>query len=251
MTTRNNGRAPEPAGIRPAPAFAATGSKFYPTIAAMFVALLLISNIAATKGIQFGPIITDGGAFLFPLTYILGDVLSEVYGLRAANKVIITGFAAALLAAGIFQLVAISPPIAGDEWTASFGEAFALVLGVVPQILLASVSGYLFGQLLNAFVLVWIKRRFGERRLWVRLIGSTVVGEFADTLIFCSIAATAIGITSLSQFANYFVVGYVYKTLLEVVLLPITYPVIRAVKKREPSYSEARPARTSGGADRA
>jgi uncharacterized integral membrane protein (TIGR00697 family) len=239
----------EPSSIRLAPAFAATGSKFYPTIAALFVALLLISNIAATKGIQFGPIITDGGAFLFPLTYILGDVMAEVYGLKAANKVIITGFVAALLAAGIFQLVAISPPIAGDEWTASFGEAFSLVLGVVPQILLASVSGYLCGQLLNAFVLVRIKRRFGEKRLWVRLIGSTVVGEFADTLVFCSIAATAIGITSFGQFANYFVVGYIYKTLLEVVLLPITYPVIRAVKKREPSYLAALAARSAGRGD--
>jgi uncharacterized integral membrane protein (TIGR00697 family) len=239
VTTRNNRRDQDSGNIRLAPAFATTGSKFYPTIAALFVALLLISNIAATKGIQFGPIITDGGAFLFPLTYILGDVMAEVYGLKAANKVIVTGFVAALLAAGIFQLVAISPPIAGDEWTASFGEAFSLVLGVVPQILLASVCGYLFGQLLNASVLVWIKRRFGERQLWVRLIGSTVVGEFADTLIFCSIAATAIGITSFGQFANYFLVGYLYKTLLEVVLLPITYPVIRAVKKREPSYSAA------------
>lgn len=220
-------------------AFAAAGSRYYPTIAALFVALLLISNIAATKGLQFGPIITDGGAFLFPLTYILGDVLAEVYGLRAANKVIITGFVMTLVAAATFQLVAISPPIADDEWTAEFDEAFGLVLGVVPQILLASVCGYLFGQLLNAFVLVKIKQRFGEKHLWVRLIGSTVVGEFADTVIFCSIAAAAIGITTWAQFANYVIVGYVYKTLLEVLLLPVTYPVIRAVKNREPSYRRA------------
>lgn len=219
------------------PAFAATGSKYYPTVAALFVALLLVSNIAATKAIQFGPIITDGGAFLFPLTYVLGDVLAEVYGLKAANRVIVTGFLMTLIAAATFQLVSLSPPIAGDEWTASFDSAFSMVLGVVPQILLASVCGYLFGQLLNALVLVRIKRRFGEKRLWIRLIGSTVVGEFADTLIFCSIAAAAIGITTMGQFANYVIVGYVYKTLLEVVLLPITYPVIRWVKRREPSYA--------------
>lgn len=222
-----------------ATAFASTGSRYYPTIAALFVALLLVSNIAATKAIQFGPIITDGGAFLFPLTYVLGDVLAEVYGLKAANKVIVTGFVMTLIAAGTFQLVSLSPPIADDEWTTAFDAAFSMVLGVVPQILLASVCGYLFGQLLNAFVLVRIKRRFGEKHLWVRLIGSTVVGELADTLIFCSIAAAAIGITTLGQFANYVIVGYVYKTLLEVVLLPITYPVIRAVKRREPSYLPA------------
>lgn len=222
---------------RNAAAFASTGSSYYPVIAALFVALLLISNIAATKGIQFGPIIIDGGAFLFPLTYVLGDVLAEVYGLKAANKVIITGFFATLLAAVTFQLVAISPPIADDEWTATFSESFALVLGVVPQILLASVAGYLLGQLINAFVLVRIKRRFGERHLWARLIGSTVVGELVDTVVFCSIAASAIGIVTWGNFMNYVIVGYVYKTLLEVVLLPITYPVIRAVKRREPSYA--------------
>lgn len=225
---------------RSQPAFATTGSRLYPTIAALFVALLLISNISATKALQFGPIITDGGAFLFPLTYILGDVLAEVYGFRAATKVIITGFVMTLLAAGTFQLVAMSPPIADDPWTASFDEAFSLVLGVVPRILLASVAGYLFGQVLNALVLVRIKHRFGERQLWVRLIGSTVVGEFVDTLVFCSIAAGAIGITTVGQFINYVIVGYLYKTMLEVVLLPVTYPVIRAVKRREPSYDVPR-----------
>lgn len=210
-------------------------------LAALFVALLLISNIAATKGLQFGPIITDGGVFLFPLTYIVGDVLAEVYGLKAANKVIITGFVMTLLAAGTFQLVAASPPIADDAWTAEFDAAFGLVLGVVPRILLASVAGYLFGQLLNAYVLVKLKNALGEKHLWVRLIGSTVVGEFVDTLIFCAIAAGAIGITTGGQFVNYVIVGYLYKTLLEVVLLPITYPVIKAVKRREPSYFAAPP----------
>lgn len=226
---------PETSRSAPRPAFASTGSRYYPTIAALFVALLLVSNIAATKGISFGPIITDGGAFLFPLTYILGDVLAEVYGLKAANRVIVTGFVMTLLAAGTFQLVMISPGAPGYESQA----AFEAVLGVVPRILLASVAGYLIGQLLNALVLVKVKQRTSERHLWVRLIGSTVVGEFADTLIFCSIAAGAIGILTLGDFVNYVIVGYVYKTLLEVVLLPITYPVIRAVKRREPSYSAA------------
>lgn len=224
---------PDRAGAARTAAFAATGSRFYPTIAALFVALLLVSNIAATKGIAFGPIITDGGAFLFPLTYVLGDVLAEVYGLKAANRVIVTGFVMTLIAAATFQLVMISPGAPGYESQA----AFEAVLGVVPRILVASVAGYLAGQLLNAFVLVRIKRRFGERHLWVRLIGSTVVGEFADTLIFCSIAAGAIGIVTGGDFVSYVVVGYLYKTLLEVILLPITYPVIRAVKKREPSYA--------------
>lgn len=246
MTNQNPGPSAAPNSIRLAPAFAATGSKYYPTIAALFVALLLVSNIAATKGIQFGPIITDGGAFLFPLTYVLGDVMAEVYGLKAANRVIITGFVLTLIAAGTFQLVSISPGAPGYESQA----AFEAVLGVVPRILLASVCGYLFGQLLNAFVLVRVKRWTSERHLWVRLIGSTVVGEFADTLIFCSIAAGAIGIVTWADFINYVIVGYLYKTLLEVVLLPITYPVIRAVKRREPSYVAALASGRSGAEPR-
>jgi uncharacterized integral membrane protein (TIGR00697 family) len=210
--------------------FAATGSTLYPVIVGAFVGVLLISNIGATKLISFGPIITDGGAFLFPLTYIIGDILSEVYGLRAARKAILLGFVMSVIAAITFLLVQVSPPADGYENQA----AFEAVLGFVPRIVLASISGYLVGQLLNAYVLVKIKQRTRERWLWVRLIGSTVVGEFADTLVFCTIAFY--GIITGAEFVNYVIVGYLYKTLLEVVLLPITYPTIRWVKRREPTY---------------
>ncbi len=210
--------------------FASTGSSLYPVIVGIFVALLLISNIGATKLISFGPIITDGGAFLFPLTYIIGDVLSEVYGLKAARKAILLGFAMSVLAAVTFFVVQISPPADGYENQ----EAFEAVLGFVPRIVLASICGYLVGQLLNAYVLVKIKERTKERKLWLRLIGSTVVGEFADTFVFCTIAFY--GVITGAEFWNYVLVGYLYKTLLEVVLLPITYPTIRWVKRREPTY---------------
>jgi len=210
--------------------FASTGSSLYPVIVGIFVALLLISNIGATKLISFGPIITDGGAFLFPLTYIIGDVLSEVYGLNAARKAILLGFAMSVLAAVTFFVVQISPPADGYENQ----EAFEAVLGFVPRIVLASICGYLVGQLLNAYVLVKIKERTKERKLWLRLIGSTVVGEFADTFVFCTIAFY--GVITGAEFWNYVLVGYLYKTLLEVVLLPITYPTIRWVKRREPTY---------------
>jgi uncharacterized integral membrane protein (TIGR00697 family) len=210
--------------------FADTGSSLYPIMVGVFVALLLISNIGATKLISFGPIITDGGAFLFPLTYIIGDVLSEVYGLRAARKAIFLGFAMSVLAALTFLVVQISPAADGYENQ----EAFEAVLGFVPRIVLASICGYLVGQLLNAYVLVKIKELTKERRLWLRLIGSTVVGEFADTLVFCTIAFY--GVITGADFWNYVLVGYLYKTLLEVVLLPITYPTIRWVKRREPTY---------------
>ena len=212
------------------PHFATVTTGYYPVVVAVFCGLLLISNIGATKLIEFGPIITDGGAFLFPLVYITGDVLSEVYGLKAARRAIYLGFALAVLAAFTFWLVQISPPANGYENQ----EAFEAVLGFVPRIVLASICGYLVGQLLNAYVLVKIKERTQEKALWLRLIGSTVIGELADTVVFCTIAFY--GIITGGEFINYVIVGYIYKTLLEVVLLPITYRVIAAVKKHEPTY---------------
>lgn len=219
-----------------APKFASVGASHYPVVLAVFVGLLLISNIGATKLIEFGPIITDGGAFLFPLVYITGDILSEVYGFKAARKAILVGFAMAILAALTFWVVQISP--AAASWPNQ--EAFESVLGFVPRIVLASIAGYLVGQLLNAYVLVRIKERTNEGSLWLRLLGSTAVGEAADTIVFCTIAFY--GVITGGEFLNYVIVGYVYKVLVEIVLLPVTYRVIAAIKKSEPTYDTADPA---------
>ena len=213
--------------------FATTSRGYYPVLVGVFVGILLISNIAAVKLIAFGPIITDGGAFLFPLAYVVGDVLSEVYGFKAARKAIILGFCMSALASLVFWLVQISPSAAGWENQA----ALEAILGFVPRIVVASLCGYLVGQLLNSYVLVWIKERTREKALWLRLIGSTVVGEFADTLVFCTIAFY--GVITGWEFVNYVIVGYLYKTLLEVVLLPITYPTIEFVKRHEPKIGRA------------
>ena len=209
----------------------------YDLIVAAFVGLLLISNVGATKAIAFttptawpGMIVTDGGAFLFPLTYVLGDVLAEVYGLRKARRAILIGFVLAGIAALTFWLVSVTPPAPG--WNNQ--EAWAAVLGFVPRIVLASLLGYLAGQFLNAYVLVKIKQRTKEGKLWARLIGSTLVGEAADTLVFCLVAFG--GILTGGTLVNYVITGYVYKVSVEVILLPVTYLVIRQVKKREPGY---------------
>jgi uncharacterized integral membrane protein (TIGR00697 family) len=224
--------------------FASRGSSYFDVILALFCVVLVVSNIAATKGIELDlgswsvgsvqilPIITDGGAFLFPLAYILGDVISEVYGFRAARRAVFTGFAMALLAAGTFWVVERAPGASFYENQ----EAFEAVAGPVGRIVLASVVGYVVGQLVNSWVLVRMKRRAAERRLWTRLIGSSGVGEAADTLLFCAIAAGAIGITDMGQFWNYFVVGFVYKVGVEVVISPLTMAVIGALKRREPTY---------------
>ena len=123
-----------------------------------------------------------------------------------------------------------APP--ADDWHNQ--EAFEAVLGFVPRIVLASLCGFLVGQMLNSWVLVWIKARTLESWLWVRLLGSTVVGEFADTLVFCTIAFY--GVITGWTFANYVITGYFYKVAVEAIVLPVTYRVIALVKRHEPTY---------------
>jgi uncharacterized integral membrane protein (TIGR00697 family) len=201
---------------------------------------LLISNVAATKLITVvdglpaflgGGIYTDGGALLFPLTYVINDVLAEVYGMRQARRAIWAGFALAALASLTFLAVGAAPPGPGYENQ----DAFVAVLGFVPRIVLASLAGYLAGQFLNAYVLVWLKQRTAERGLAGRLIGSTVVGEFADTALFCLIAFVGV-FPTWGSLIGYTVTGYLYKVGVEVIFLPVTFAAIRAIKKREPGY---------------
>lgn len=235
-------RRPSPEATGEPVRFASGGRGNYDIILALFCSALLISNIGATKLIQFGPevligsfpvlpVITDGGAFLFPLTYIFGDILAEVFGMSRARRAIITGFAVSVLASLIFLIVDSAPPAA--EWPNQ--AAWHAVLGFVPRIVLASLLGYLTGQFLNAYVLVRLKARQAERHLWTRLLGSTVVGEFADTLVFCLVAW--IGLVSASTMINFIMVGYLYKVLVEAAFLPITYRVIALVKRHEPDYA--------------
>lgn len=221
---------------------AAVGAR-YATISTIFAGILLISNVVAVKPIAFGaiplgdfvlPLVFDGGVFLFPLAYVLGDVLAEVYGLKATRRTIFTAFALAALASLTILATQVSPPASGWENQA----AFEAVLGFVPRIVLASLTGFLAGQLLNAWVMDLMHRRSKGRFLRSRLIVSTLVGEFADTLLFCTIAFAGI-ITGL-DFVMYVVLGYLVKCLAEVVLLPVTTRVIRWVRRAE-DRAAARP----------
>lgn len=203
----------------------------YETIAITFVGLLLIANVAATKLFVLGTaswhLVFDGGALLFPLTYVLGDVLAEVYGFQATRRVIFMGFTLSVIAAVTFWIVGALPP--AEDY--AHQEAFVSVLGFVPRIVAASLLAFLAGQLLNAYVLVAMKQRWANGKLWGRLLGSSVVGEAADTLIFCTVAF--VGILHGTEFWNYVLVGYVYKLGAEVVLLPLTYLAIGWIKKKK------------------
>lgn len=224
--------------------YASRGSSYFDILLAVFCVVLVVSNIAATKGTQFFsgdvslgpvqilPVFSDGGAVLFPLAYIIGDVISEVYGLQAARRAILVGFGTAVMAFVTFLIVIQLP-------SASFyenQEAFETVVWSGLQIVAASMIAYVVGQFLNSYVLVRMKARSSEPGLWRRLAGSTGVGEAADTFIFCAIAASAIGITTGGQFLNYFVVGFIFKCAVELLVMPITMVVIRTLKQREATY---------------
>lgn len=201
--------------------------RYYDVILAFFAAMLLISNLAATKLVAFGPIITDGGAVLFPLIYIFGDVLTEVYGYKYARRAIWTAFGVMLLAVFAFTIVRYLP--AAEFYTDQ--KAFEAVLGFFPRIVLASLTAYLVGSFVNSFILAKLKVKMGGKKLWVRLISSTFVGEFFDTLIFTTVAFA--GILTAPDFVKFVLIGWLFKTGVEVVLLPVTYRVIATLKKRE------------------
>lgn len=222
-----------------------TGAVHFDILLALICVVIVLSNIAAAKGVQLGPVITDGGFFLFPAAYILGDVISEVYGARAARRAILMGFGSSVLAVITFTGV-IALPGFTDDFGVAKQAAFEGALGPVWQIVLASALGFLVGQGSNAWVLVALKRRTAERGLVLRLMGSTGVGELLDTLVFCTVAATAIGISSVQQWFNYVIFGFVWKTLVEFAFVPVTAWVIGRVKRGEPTYQAALAAARSG-----
>lgn len=224
------------------PAYADVGSPHYAVMLAMVCVVVILSGIGASKGVVFGPVITDGGFFLFPLAYILGDVITEIYGWPAARRAILMGFTANVVSVACYALI-IALPGFEDEFGRTKQFALENALGPVWQVVLAGILGYLCGQTLNSLVMSLMKRRSRERGLFARLASSTGVGEFADTLVFCTVAATAIGISSVGQWANYTFFGFLYKVIVQYAAMPATAFVIAWIKRREPSYQAALAAR--------
>lgn len=213
--------------------YARPSRTYYDLLLGATAVILILSNIGATKGVAFGPILTDGGFFLFPLAYVIGDVMSEIYGFKRARRAIITAFVAALFASLCFWIMIKLPGADFYENQA----ALETVLGPVPLIVGGSLLGFLVGQTLNAWVMVVMKKATSGKFLVGRLVGSTLIGELADTFIFCAIASPIIGITTFGDFLNYALVGYFYKCAVEVILMPITVPVIGWFKRHEPTYA--------------
>ncbi len=203
------------------------GHRHFDVLMTVFVAVLLTSNVASVKFVVLGPLTFDGGTLLFPVAYILGDVLTEVYGYRQAQRAIWTGFFCAALMVAVFALVGALPP--APDWDAQ--DAYARILGATPRIVLGSLVAYLAGSFSNAYILARIKVLMQGRHLWVRTIASTLVGELIDTLLFVVIAFY--GQIQLGLLISVIVSNYIFKVSLEVLATPGTYAVSNWLKRVE------------------
>ena len=201
--------------------------RHYDLIMVSFVAVLMISNVVSAKILVLGPFTFDGGTVLFPLSYIFGDVLTEVYGYGRSRRVIWAGFAAALLMAAVFYLVGALPPAEGWEQQ----EAYQAILGMTPRIVLASLIAYFLGEFSNSWVLAKMKILTKGRWLWSRTIASTLVGEGIDTLLF--VLAAFYGVLPGGLLVSVIASNYLFKCGLEALLTPVTYRLVNGLKKAE------------------
>ena len=202
-------------------------SFWFVMLAAIFVTCLITANIIAVKLILVAGFIIPAGIIVFPLSYLFGDVLTEVYGYGATRRVIWLGFSCNLLAVIAFYIAGIAP--AAPFWQAQ--NAYTTILGFAPRLLLASFSAYLVGEFINSFVLAKLKIATKGRWLWTRTIGSTLVGEGFDTIIFILIAFW--GIIPSQQILLTILTQWVFKVVYEVVATPLTYLVVGFLKKHE------------------
>ena len=196
-------------------------------ISILFVSCILISNILASKIITIFGFSMTGGVLVFPITYIIGDVITEIYGFEKSKKIIFYGFICNLLMVLLFYLaIQLSYP---DYWTNQ--DAFAAVLSNTPRLLLASFIGYLIGGLSNSFIMDYIKNNSKIKFLWFRTILSTIVGEGLDTAIFLLIGFY--GTMANSDLGFMILYQTIAKVLYEVVLTPVTYKVVHYISKKE------------------
>lgn len=201
--------------------------KYFDIIVGIFVAVLLTSNVASTKIVQIWKFSFDGGTILFPLSYIFGDILTEVYGYRRSRRVIWIGFFSAFLLSLTLGLVGLLKPAAGWDYQ----EAYMRILGQTPRIVTASLIAYFAGEFSNSYVLAKMKIFTKGKWLFTRTIGSTIVGEGVDTLLFCLIAFY--GVYS-NQLLFYIVVSnYIFKVGVEAAFTPLTYKIVGFLKREE------------------
>ncbi len=202
-------------------------SSLFVILACLFVMFMLLSNIVAGKLMQVAGLVLPAAVILFPLTYLFGDLLTEVYGYRKSRLVIWVGFLCnALMAAISLAVIALPHP---SFWSQQ--NAYATVLGMTPRLVAASLAAYWAGEFSNSVVLSVMKKLTGGRWLWTRTIGSTVIGQGVDTLIF--ITASFYGLVPGGVLIQMIVAQYVWKVAYEVVATPLTYLIVGWLKRVE------------------
>ncbi|MBU0517498.1 queuosine precursor transporter [bacterium] len=202
-------------------------TRYLEIITGIFVAVVIISNIASTKILLFGPFTFDGGTLLFPVSYIFGDILTEVYGYKASRRVIWTGFLSVLGMSAVLWIVGVLP--AAEGWP--YQEAYHNILMVTPRIAIASLIAFSAGEFSNSFILAKMKILTDGKHLWMRTIGSTLVGEGVDTMLFCVIAFA--GTLPGDLLMAIIISNYIFKVGIEIAATPATYKLVGFLKKRE------------------
>lgn len=216
-----------------ADALAGRQLRYYDFAMAAFAVILICSNLIgagkqATVAVPgYGPVIFGAGILFFPLGYVLGDVMTEVYGYARARRVVWVGFAASAFAAAMAWVVVHMPPAPGWDGQATL----AAVFDPAPRIFVASIIAFWAGEFANSFVLARMKVWTGGRLLWARTIGSTVVGQGVDSLIFYPLAF--LGVWETSRVLEVLVSNYLLKVLWEIVLTPLTYRIVAFFKRAE------------------
>lgn len=204
--------------------------RYYDLILAGFVTVLLCTNlISAPKRVEVGGFVFGAGVLFFPISYLFGDILTEVYGYARSRKVVWAGFGALAFASVMSQVVLRLPPAEG--WTNQ--EAWETVFGGTWRIVFASITGFLVGEFTNSYTLARMKVWTSGRFLWTRTIGSTLVGELADSLVFYPIAFLGRPGWSPQDVLQILLTNYVLKVLWEVLATPLTYAVVGHLKRVE------------------
>ncbi|MCC6805512.1 MAG: queuosine precursor transporter [Anaerolineae bacterium] len=212
--------------------------KYFDLIMVLFVTVLLLSNLLSSAkiidlGVSIGPLalVFDAGTLVFPISYIFGDILTEIYGYRRSRRVIWSGFFATALMGAFVWLAGVLP---GEAfWQQSVGQgAYDAVLGGISGLVVASLAAYFMGEFSNSYVLARMKILTRGRWVWLRTIGSTLVGEGIDSITFITIA-TALGVFPPELMASLIVTNYVLKVGIEVIMTPITLAVIHRLKAAE------------------
>ena len=201
--------------------------KYYDLLASVFIVVLVISNLLGQKICAFGPFRVSGAQLLFPITYIFGDIFTEVYGYSGSRRIIWIGFLANAVMAGLGNLIVALP--AAPEWKNQ--EAFAIVFHQVPRLVIASLVAYWCGEFANSYVLAKMKLLTKGRYLWTRTVGSTVVGQAFDTVILVLIAFT--GEVTGPGIWRLILSAYLFKVVYEVIATPVTYAIVGFLKRSE------------------